>query len=154
MLRVFVCICMSECLTNNLGNFSLHIFLWSYTLHIFSFSLSVWWVKNCIFKYTDTLIHLKHQNYILRHLMESRGCCCLVTESCPYSLRPHGLCSPPGSSVHGISQARILEWVAMSSSREFSWPRARTRVSWVSCFGKWVIYHWATWEAQWLLQGL
>ena len=31
--------------------------------------------------------------------------------------------SPPGSSVHGISQARIMEWVAISSFRESSWPR-------------------------------
>ena len=35
-------------------------------------------------------------------------------------------CSPPGSSGHGISQARILEWVAMPSSRESSQPRDRT----------------------------
>ena len=38
-------------------------------------------------------------------------------------------CSPPGSSVHGILQARILEWVAISSSRESSQPRDRTQVS-------------------------
>ena len=38
-------------------------------------------------------------------------------------------CSPPGSSVHGIFQARILEWVAISSSRESSWPRDQTQVS-------------------------
>ena len=37
--------------------------------------------------------------------------------------------SPPGSSVHGILQARILEWVAMSSSRGSSRPRDRTQVS-------------------------
>ena len=36
VLCVFVCICMSWCFTNNLGNFSLHIFLLSYTLHVFS----------------------------------------------------------------------------------------------------------------------
>ena len=36
-------------------------------------------------------------------------------------------CSPPGSSVHGISQARILEWVAISSSRGSSWPRDGTQ---------------------------
>ena len=35
-------------------------------------------------------------------------------------------CSPPGSSVHGILQARILEWVAISFSRGSSWPRDRT----------------------------
>ena len=38
-------------------------------------------------------------------------------------------CSPPGSSVHGIFQPRILEWVAISFSRSFSWPRDQTWVS-------------------------
>ena len=38
-------------------------------------------------------------------------------------------CSPPGSSVHGILQARTLEWVAMPSSRVFSGPRDQTQVS-------------------------
>ena len=38
-------------------------------------------------------------------------------------------CSPPCFSVHGIFQARILEWVAISSSRESSWPKDRTCVS-------------------------
>ena len=42
-------------------------------------------------------------------------------------------CSPPGSSVHGILQARILEWVAMSSSRGSSRPRDRTCISCGSC---------------------
>ena len=42
----------------------------------------------------------------------------------------------PGSSVHGILQARILEWVAISSSRGSSWPRDRTWVSDVSCTGR------------------
>ena len=38
-------------------------------------------------------------------------------------------CSPPASSVHGIFQARILEWIAFSFSRGSSWPRDQTRVS-------------------------
>ena len=38
-------------------------------------------------------------------------------------------CSPPGSSVHGILQARILEWVAISFSSESSWPRDQTHIS-------------------------
>ena len=42
-------------------------------------------------------------------------------------------CSPPGSSVQGILQARIVEWVAMPSSRGSSPPRNRTQVSSVSC---------------------
>ena len=50
--------------------------------------------------------------------------------------------SPPGSSIHGILQARILEWVAMPSSRKPSWPRDGTHVSYVSYIGKWVLYCW------------
>ena len=54
-------------------------------------------------------------------------------------------CSLPGSSVHGISLARILEWVAISSSRGSSWPKDRTRVS---CISRRILYHWPTREAQ------
>ena len=43
-------------------------------------------------------------------------------------------CCPPGSSVYGILQARILEWVAMASARGSSWPRDRTHVSSVPCW--------------------
>ena len=50
-------------------------------------------------------------------------------------------CSPPGFSIHGISQGRILEWVSISFSRESFWPRDQTRVSWVSCFGRCNLYH-------------
>ena len=55
-------------------------------------------------------------------------------------------CSPPGSSVHGILQARILEWVSMPSlpSRASSPPRDRTCVSCVSPGG--LLTHWATWS--------
>ena len=45
-------------------------------------------------------------------------------------------CSPPGSSVYGILQARILEWVATPSSRGSSWPSDPTCVSYVSCTGR------------------
>ena len=45
-----------------------------------------------------------------------------------------------GPSVHRILQARALEWAATSSSRGSSWPRGRTRVSYVSCIGRWVLY--------------
>ena len=49
--------------------------------------------------------------------------------------------SPPGSSVHGILQTRILEWVAMLSSRGSSTPRDQTWVSYVTCIGRRVLYH-------------
>ena len=51
--------------------------------------------------------------------------------SCPTLCDPMD-CSPPGSSVHGIFQARILEWVAISFSRVSSQPRDQTRVSYES----------------------
>ena len=47
-----------------------------------------------------------------------------------------------------ILQARILEWVATLSSRGSSQPRDRSNVSYVSCIGRQVLYHSATWEAQ------
>ena len=50
-------------------------------------------------------------------------------------------CSPPGSSVHGILQARVLEWVAVSFSRSSSRHRDQTHVSYVSCIGRRVLYH-------------
>ena len=53
-------------------------------------------------------------------------------------------CSPPGSSVHRISQARIPEWVAISFSRESRWPRDWTCVS---CIGRRTLCLWATREA-------
>ena len=56
-------------------------------------------------------------------------------------------CSPPGSSVHKILQERILEWVAMPSSRGSSQSRDGTCTSCVSCFGREVLYTSAIWEA-------
>ena len=53
-------------------------------------------------------------------------------------------CSLPGSSIHGISQARILEWVSISFSRGSSQLRDWTCVS---CIGRQILYHWATREA-------
>ena len=69
-----------------------------------------------------------------RYLYCNNYCCrWLVTESCQTCLRL------PGSSVHGISQAKILEWVAISFSRGSSWPRNRTQASHIAgrCFNLW-----------------
>ena len=51
--------------------------------------------------------------------------------------------SLPGFSVHGIFQARILEWVAMASSKRSSCPRDQTCAS---CIGRQILYHYTTWE--------
>ena len=63
----------------------------------------------------------------------------LVTKLCLTLCDPMDF-SPPASSVHGILQARILQWVAMPFSRGSSWPRDWTHVF---CIGRWVLYHWA-----------
>ena len=75
---------------------------------------------------------------------EQEVVCCLVAQLCLTLCNPMD-CSLPGSSVHGISQARILEWVAISSSRGDSWLRDPTHIS---CIGRRILYHWATREAQ------
>ena len=66
--------------------------------------------------------------------------CAKLLQSCPTLCNPMD-CSLPGSSVHGILQAKILEWVAMLSSRGSSQPRDQTHVSYVSCIGRRVLYH-------------
>ena len=68
----------------------------------------------------------------------------LVTQSCPTVCDPVN-CSLPGSSVHGISQARILGWVAIPFSRGSSWPRDQT---WVPCIAGRFFTIWAIGEAQ------
>ena len=56
-------------------------------------------------------------------------------------------CSPPGSSVHGIFQARILEWVAISFPKGSSQTRDQTHISCVSCIADRFFTHWAIGEA-------
>ena len=70
-------------------------------------------------------------------------CCCLGAQSCPPLWDPMD-CSLPGSSVHGISQARILEWVAIAFSRGSFQPGEWTCVS---CIGRKILYFWAIREA-------
>ena len=64
-------------------------------------------------------------------------------QSCPILCDPMD-CSPPDSSVHEISQAKILKGVAVSFSGGSSGSRDRIRIS---CIGRSILYHWATWEA-------
>ena len=68
------------------------------------------------------------------HLMHA----CSIAQLCPTLWDPMD-CSPPGSSVHGISQARILEWVSISFPRKSPQPREWT-------FVRQVLYRSSTWE--------
>ena len=78
------------------------------------------------------------------------GCCCSVTQSCLSLCDPID-CSLPGSSVHEIFQARVLEWAAISFSRGSSQPRDGT---WVSHIAGRHFTVWATREAPLQLKGL
>ena len=78
----------------------------------------------------------------------------LGAQSCLTLYNPMGF-SPPGSSVHGILQARILEWVAISFSRGSSQPRDGNCVSYISCIGRREFASWNKFPSEvWLLQSL
>ena len=88
---------------------------------------------------------LTHRYLLMKHSLSSFIDLCMHTkslQSCPTLCDPMDS-SPPGSSAHGISQARILEWVAISFSRGSSWPRDRTCIS---CIGEQALYSWAARE--------
>ena len=87
---------------------------------------------------TAATVRVEEKYLILTHKLEWKWK--LVAQSCLALCDPLD-CSPPGSSVCGILQARILEWVAISYSRGSSWPRERTQVCCVSCTGGQVVCH-------------
>ena len=78
-----------------------------------------------------------HVRYPLTHM---GLVCVLVVQLCLTLCDPMD-CSSPGSSVHGILQARMLEWVAIPSSRGSSQLKDGTRVYYVSCIDRQVLYH-------------
>ena len=86
-------------------------------LHIFIYLLNNFWVYGTLLLTMNTLVLVA---------------IVLIAPSCPTLCVPMDY-SPPGSSVHGILQARILEWVAISCSRGSSQPRDQTCVCCISC---------------------
>ena len=100
------------------------------SVHIFSLYI--------LFQFTFTHSLISHiQTHTHAH---TYVCCCLVIKSCLTLCDPMNY-SPPGFSIHGISQARTLEWVAVPFFRESYQPRDQT---WISCIGRQILYHWAT----------
>ena len=82
--------------------------------------------------------------WLLSHISRPRMCCVCSGGATLWDPMD---CSPPDSSVHRIFQARLLEWVTISSSRRSSWSRDQTPVSY---FGKQILYCWAIRKASWL----
>ena len=70
-------------------------------------------------------------------------CVCVCSLCCCVQLCNLMGCSPPGSSVHGISQARVVDWIVIYYSKGSSWPQDWTQES-VSCTGKLILYHCAS----------
>ena len=81
----------------------------------------------------------------------SKGWCAGGGRWCPTHCYPMDW-SCTGFSVHGISQARILEWIAISSSRGSSWPRDLIRVSCVFCMAGRFFTHWAMGDSQRMIE--
>ena len=69
-----------------------------------------------------------------------------VTQLCPTFCDPMD-CRLPGSSFHGLFQAGVLEWVAISFSKGSRRHRDQTHVSFNSCIGRQILYYYTTWEA-------
>ena len=106
--------------------------------NIFTLSLSM---TSC---WLQRQSHSKLWCYRLKKFTLSSSSVCIHAQSC-LTLCNSMNCSPPGSSVHGLLQARILEWVAISFSKGSSPPRDQTGNSCVSCIGRWILYHCITW---------
>ena len=112
--------------------------------HLTIFMFDMFWFSCISFAYTET--------YVANFL--KRVCVCVqsyltLCDPMDYSL--------PGSSVHGILQVRILEWVAISSSRGSSWSPGHRGHQGMdpmspsgSCISRKILYHWTTWEASYI----
>ena len=88
---------------------------------------------------------LQNCKFLLLIVCPVYGILCVCAQSCLILCNPMD-CSLPGSSVHGILQARILEWAAISYSRGSFQSWDRTHISCRSWIGRRVFYHWTTWE--------
>ena len=98
--------------------------------------MTCYWKRTCYFMLHKSLQNIKKTSKLFSQYLvcKTHVCvyvCVLVAQSC-LTLCKSMDCSPPGSSVYGILQARILEWVAIPFSRGSSWPRDWTPVSWGS----------------------
>ena len=95
--------------------------------------------------WTEDLVRLDHgitkqSELVTKQPWMLKKRCCLVTKSVQH-FGNHLDFSPPCSFVHGISQARTLEWFAISFSRGTSWPKDQIHISCISCIGRQVLYH-------------
>ena len=113
--------------------FYIHVYINS----SFIFTFFKKWILECIQSYNFSA-----------YFSETKHCCCRLVAESWLTLCDLMACSLPSSSVHGISQARILECVAISFSRGSPRPRDRNLIS---CINRQILYHWVTSEVKWKL---
>ena len=109
-------------------------------------------INRCYYQRREA-IHLRIKNTWLLFPVELHYCYCWVAKPCPTVHSPMEY-NPPGPSVYGISQARILEGVAISFSRGSSWLWDGTCISCLSSIGRHILYHWATCSVQFSCSGV
>ena len=92
--------------------------------------------------------HPSFQWWLGTGLLGYFDCCyCLVAKLCLTPLWPHGLVAPPGSSVQGKSVQVSLSRQKYYSGLPFPWSSPPRNWNPISCIGRWILYHLATWEA-------
>ena len=115
--------------------FSCYIEIWLTNKSCIYLGCTTWFFKRCKRWWFNIHKHCDMINPVVKVKVLVAQSCLTLCDPMDYNL--------PGSSVHGIPQARILEWVASSFSRGPYWPRDGTCVSYI---GRWILYHWTTWE--------
>ena len=103
------------------------------------FIQSCWWMFGC-FQFRFVFLQLWINKAALNIYIQKLCLCAKSLQLCSTLCDPVD-CSLPGSCVHRILQARILDWVAVPSSGGSSQPRKRIGISYVSCICRWFLYH-------------
>ena len=113
-------------------------------------NLSEWPLVGCCHPQRELCFSLSHCPHVTPYnsspvLPAVLNASCMHAQSCLTLCNPMDY-SPPDASIHGVFQARILEWVVIPFSRGSSQSRDRTDVTSIFCIGKRIIYHWAIQE--------
>ena len=101
--------------------------------------------QTCFWVFRSYCLYLILEDFLPQSFLSLRACS--VVQLCLTFCDPM-YCRPPGSPVHGTSQARILEWrLPFPPPRDLPEPENQTCVSCIACIGKWILHPWATREA-------
>ena len=125
MLNSFYLLSLKGCITSIFLDFPKIPNLYTLNAEIVNFRICSFWLyrERCFVTVTD------------RHACLIAQSCLILCNSMDYG--------PPGSSIHGIFQARIPEWVVLSFSMGSPQPRGQNCISFI---GRCILYHWNTWE--------